>query len=86
MTSRFERRLKADELFNRILVAKQRDAGADAGLRSEATASQVSALACRAEAVVAQAEAEIDGLVYALYGLTKDEIKIIEENCQGTDS
>ena len=43
--------------MERILSAKQRDAGAD-----------VSAM-----------EREIDELVYALYGLTNDEIKIVEE-------
>lgn len=31
---------------------------------------------------MAQAEAEIDELVYDLYGLTKDEIKIIEESME----
>jgi tRNA A37 threonylcarbamoyladenosine synthetase subunit TsaC/SUA5/YrdC len=56
-----------ERLVERILSAKQRDAGAD-----------VSALARRAEAV-AQAEAELDELVYALYyGLTPAEIKIVE--------
>ena len=57
------------DLVKTCLTAKRRDAGADAGLRSEATSSQVSAL-----------EWEIDELVYALYGLTKDEIKIVEES------
>ena len=44
-------------LVDRMLAAKQRDAGAD-----------TSAL-----------EREIDELVYALYGLTPEEIKIVEE-------
>ena len=43
-------------LVDRILAAKQRDAGAD-----------VSAL-----------EREIDHLVYGLYGLTPEEIQIVE--------
>ena len=43
-------------LVDRILAAKQRDAGAD-----------LSAL-----------EREIDELVYALYGLTPEEIKLVE--------
>ena len=46
-----------ERLVDRILAAKQRDAGAD-----------TSAL-----------EREIDELVYALYGLTPEEIKIVEE-------
>ena len=45
-------------MVERILAAKERDAGAD-----------VSAL-----------EREIDELVYALYGLTTDEIKLVEES------
>ena len=62
-----EKRKLMERVVDRILAAKQRKDGAD-----------VSAL-----------EREIDGLVYALYqpmpglrqagGLTKDEIKIIEE-------
>ena len=43
-------------LGDRILAAKQRDAGAD----------------------VSGLEGEIDQLVYALYGLTAEEIKIVE--------
>ena len=54
-------------LADRLLAAKQREAGADAGLRSEATASQVSALG-----------REIDQLVHALYGLTPEGIQIVE--------
>jgi adenine-specific DNA-methyltransferase len=49
-----------ERLVERILSAKQRDAGAD-----------VSAL-----------ERELDELVYALYGLTDDEIKLVEESGQ----
>ena len=48
------------EIVDRIIAAKQRDAGAD-----------VSAL-----------EREIDQLVYALYGLTPDEIKIVEDSAK----
>ncbi|MBI2925717.1 MAG: N-6 DNA methylase [Verrucomicrobia bacterium] len=62
-----EKQKAVERLVDRILAAKQRDAGADTGLRSEATARQVSAL-----------EREIDELVYALYGLTPEEIQIVE--------
>ena len=66
-----------ERLVERIFSGKQRDVG----LRSEASSSQavadVSALARHAE-VVAQGEAELDELVYALYGLTPEEIKIVE--------
>ncbi|MGD0814550.1 MAG: hypothetical protein ABSA83_13170 [Verrucomicrobiota bacterium] len=51
-----EKQKAVERLVDRILAAKQRDAGAD-----------TSAL-----------EREIDGLVYALYGLNPDEIKIVE--------
>jgi hypothetical protein len=54
MTS--EKQKPVERLVERILSAKQRDAGAD-----------VSAL-----------ERELDELVYALYGLTPEEIKIVE--------
>jgi len=50
----------ASQALDRILAAKQRDAGAD-----------VSAL-----------EREIDQLVYALYGLTPEEIKIVEDTAE----
>jgi hypothetical protein len=52
-----EKQKPVERLVERILSAKQRDAGAD-----------VSAL-----------EREIDELVYALYGLTPKEIKLVEE-------
>jgi hypothetical protein len=55
-----EQQKPVEELVERILSAKQRDAGAD-----------VSAL-----------EREIDELVYGLYGLTRDEIKIVEESAK----
>jgi len=51
-----EKQKAMERLVDRILAAKQRDAGAD-----------TSAL-----------EREIDQLVYALYGLTPEEIKIVE--------
>ena len=51
-----EKQKPVEILVERILSAKQRDAGAD-----------VSAL-----------EREIDELVYALYGLTPEEIKLVE--------
>ena len=51
-----EKQKPVERLVERILSAKQRDAGAD-----------VSAL-----------EREIDELVYALYGLTSAEIKLVE--------
>ena len=54
-------------MVDRILAAKQRDAEADVGLRAEAAASQVSG-----------SGREIDELVDALYGLTAEEIKIVE--------
>ena len=54
-------------LVDRILAAKQRDARAD-----------TSELGSLAEAV-AKVEAEIDRHVYALYGLTPEEIKIVED-------
>ena len=54
-------------VVDRILAAKQRDAAADAGLGWDATARQVSAW-----------EREIDELVYGLYGLTREEIQIVE--------
>ena len=59
-----------ERLVERILSAKQRDAGAD-----------VSALARRAEAV-AQAEAELDELVSALYGLTPAERDLVKESAK----
>ncbi len=62
-----EKQKPVELLVERILSAKQRDAEADAGLCSEATARQVSAW-----------EREIDELVYALYGLTPEEIKLVE--------
>ena len=49
---------KLVSIVDRILAAKQRDAGAD----------------------VSGLEREIDELVYALYGLTADEIKLVEES------
>ena len=55
--NRKDRSSEIAKLVDRILVAKQHDAGAD-----------VSAL-----------EREIDELVYALYGLTPEEIKLVEE-------
>ena len=61
-----EKQQAVERLVDRILVAKARDATADASLR-EATARQVSAW-----------EREIDQLVYALYGLTPEEIQIVE--------
>ena len=51
-----EQQNPAERLVNRILAAKQRDAGAD-----------VSAL-----------KREIDELVYGLYGLTPEEIQVVE--------
>jgi hypothetical protein len=54
---RSEKQRPVERLVERILLAKQRDAGAD-----------VSAL-----------EREIDQQVYALYGLMREEIKIVEE-------
>ena len=51
-----QQRKPVERLVERILSAKQRDAGAD-----------VSAL-----------ERELDQLVYALYGLTPEEIKLVE--------
>jgi hypothetical protein len=72
-----EQQKPVERLVERILSAMQRDVG----LRQEASSSQagadVSALARHAE-VVAQAEAELDKLVFALYGLTSEEIKIVE--------
>ena len=56
-----EKQKPVKRLVERILSAKQRDAGAD-----------VSAL-----------EREIDHLVYKLYGLTKEEIKIVEGKKEG---
>ncbi len=52
-----EKQKPVERLVERILSAKQRDAGAD----------------------VSAFEREIDELVYALYGLTREEIAIIEE-------
>jgi len=49
-----------EQLVERILLTKRRDAGAD-----------VSAL-----------EHELDELVYALYGLTPKEIKIVEDSAK----
>ena len=49
-----------ERLVERILSAKQRDAGAD----------------------VSAWERELDELVYALYRLTDDEIKLVEESGQ----
>jgi hypothetical protein len=70
-----------ERLVERILSAMQRDVG----LRQEASSSQagadVSALARRAEAV-AQAEAELDELVYALYGLTPAERDLVKESAK----
>ncbi len=56
-----------ERLVCRRLAAEQRDAEADTGLRSEATARQVSVW-----------EREIDELVYALCGLTPAEVQIVE--------
>lgn len=53
-----EEQKPVERLVDRILSAKQRDAGAD-----------VSAL-----------ERELDELVYALYALTPEEIKLVEGN------
>jgi hypothetical protein len=55
-----EEQKPVERLVERILSAKQRDAGAD-----------VSAL-----------EREIDQHVYALYSLTPDEIKIVEDSAR----
>ena len=55
-----EQQTPVERLVERILSAKQRDAGAD-----------VSAL-----------ERELDELVYALYGLTPDEIKLVQESAK----
>jgi hypothetical protein len=55
-----EKQKPVERLVERILSARQRDAGAD-----------VSAL-----------EREIDELVYALYGLTPEEIKIVEDSAK----
>ena len=54
--------------MERILSAKQRDVG----LRSEVSSPQ-------AGADVSVSERELDELVYALYGLTREEIKLVEE-------
>jgi hypothetical protein len=55
-----EQQKPVERLVERILAAKQRDAGAD-----------VSAL-----------EREIDELVYALYGLTPEEIQLVERSAK----
>jgi hypothetical protein len=52
-----EKQKSVEQLVDRILAAKERDAEAD----------------------VSGLEREIDQLVYSLYGLTPDEIKLIEE-------
>ena len=52
-----ENQKPVERLVDRILAAKQRDAGADTSAW----------------------EREIDELVYALYGLTPEEIKLMEE-------
>ena len=56
-----------EQLVERILSAKQRDVG----LRSRASSPQ-------AGADVSAWERELDELVYALYGLTPEEIKLVE--------
>jgi hypothetical protein len=53
-----EKKQPVERLVERILLAKERDAGAD-----------VSAL-----------ERQLDGLVYLLYGLTPEEIRIVEDD------
>jgi hypothetical protein len=55
-----EKQKPVERLVERVLSAKQQDAGAD-----------VSAL-----------EREIDPLVYALYGMTTDEITIVEDSAK----
>jgi hypothetical protein len=76
-----EQQKPVERLVERILSAMQRDVG----LRQEASSSQagadVSALARRAEAV-AQAEAELDELASALYGLTPAERDLVKESAK----
>jgi hypothetical protein len=55
-----EKQKPVERLVDRILSAKQRDAGADVSAR----------------------EREIDKWVYALYGLTPDEIKVVEASAK----
>jgi hypothetical protein len=62
-----EQQKPVERLVERILSAKQRDVG----LRSEASSPQ-------AGADVTALELELDELVYALYALTPDEIKIVK--------
>ena len=62
-----EKQKPVERLVERILSAKQRDVG----LRSEASSRQ-------AGADVSAFEREIDDLVYALYGLTPEEIQLVE--------
>ena len=69
-----EKQRAVERLVDRILAAKQRDVV----LRSEAPSPQAEAELARLAEAVAKAEAEIDELVYALYGLTPEEIQIVE--------
>ncbi len=62
-----EQQKPVEQLVERILPAKQRDVG----LRSEASSPQ-------AGADVTALERELDELVYALYALTPEEIKIVQ--------
>jgi adenine-specific DNA-methyltransferase len=66
-----------ERLVERILSAKQRDVGLRSGASSPQASADVRELACLDEAI-AKAEAELDELVYALYALTPEEIKLVQ--------
>ena len=61
--------MKAGE---RVLAAKRADPPAEPPSRGNASASDT----------VRELEQEIDERIYRLYGLTKDEIKLIDESAQ----
>ncbi len=72
-----EQQQPVERLVERILAAKQRDVG----LRSDPPASNFGAAGAsspQAGADVSALERELDELVYALYALTPEEIKIVE--------
>jgi len=54
-----------------VLAAKRTDAGAEQPSRGATACQAVSAL-----------EREIDERVYRLYGLTREEVKLVEESAQ----
>jgi hypothetical protein len=67
-------------LVERVLAAKQANPPSRGATADKSAAEPPSSGGTSASQVVAALEREIDDRVYRLYGLTKEEVKLVEES------